>query len=467
MEERRPNGIRTRREALHSRATARGGGTLGRLARCRALALAQAGSSGMARPRRNRMAAVVAAVCLAAPAVASAEPQLPSTDPFYAPPVNFAAAAPGTVMRTRSTSFVYRGATVPVRATQVLYRTSDQLLAPAATVATVLVPQAPNGNIVSYQEAYDDLGGSCDPSYTLQGGNSGETVPTVEHGVISSLLAAGDTVVDSDYEGENLAYGAGQQAGYQTLDGIRAAEKLLNLNPVTTKVGMTGYSGGSIASEYAAELAPSYAPELNFVGTAIGGIPADFAHNLLYINGSASYSDVMPAIFVGVARAFHINLKKYLSPLGKQLTKQDSDKCIASYLGARPGLKYQELLKPRYQEPLANRTFVRILNRLTMSYSGTPKQPLYMAVGNSDGTGDTVMIAADVEGLAHVYCQRGVSVEFQEYQHMAHGEAGAHFFPIATEWLTQRFNGVPASDGCGSIGPGNSLALLPERHKHK
>ena len=419
------------------------------------------------RVQAGRTAVIAALACLAAPATAVAEPQLPSSDPFYAPPANFAATAPGTVLSTRSITFVLRGAMVPARATQVLYRTSDQLLAPAATVATVLVPEAPNGNVVSYQEAYDDLGGSCDPSYTLQGGNSGETVPTVEHGVISSLLAAGDTVVDSDYEGENLAYGAGQQSGYQTLDGIRAAENLLNLNPATTKVGMTGYSGGSIASEYAAELAPSYAPELDLVGTAIGGIPADFAHNLLYINGSASYSDVMPAIFVGLSRGFHLNLKKYLSPLGKQLTKQDGDKCIASYLGARPGLKYQELLKPRYQNPLAIPTFVRILNRLTMSYSGTPKQPLYMAVGNSDGTGDTVMIAADVEGLAHIYCQRGASVEFQEYQHMAHGEAGAHFFPIATEWLTQRFNGVPASDGCGSIGPGNSLALLPTHKKHR
>jgi len=405
--------------------------------------------------------ALAAVVCLASPAAASAEPQLPSADPFYSPPAEFAAAAPGTVLRTRSVTFVLRGVPEPVTATQVLYRTTNQLRGPAVTVATVLIPQVATGNIVSYQEAYDDLGGSCDPSYTLQGGNSGETVATVEHGVISSLLAAGDIVVDSDYEGENLAYGAGQQSGYQTLDGIRAAEHLLELNASTTPVGMMGYSGGSIASEYGAELAPTYAPELDFVGTAIGGIPVDFAHNLPYINGSPSYSDVMPAIFVGLGRGFEININRYLSPLGEQLTAQDSDKCIASYLGSRPGLTYQELLKPRYQNIFAVPVFVRILNRLTMSYTGTPKQPLYMAVGNSDGTGDTVMVTGDVEGLAHVYCQRGVSVEFQEYQKLAHGEAGARFFPTAVEWLTQRFAGVAATNGCSSIGSGNSLALLP------
>ena len=35
-----------------------------------------------------------------------------------------------------------------------------------------------------------------------------------------------------------------------------------------TPTGMLGYSGGSIATEWASELAPSYAPELNIIGAA-------------------------------------------------------------------------------------------------------------------------------------------------------------------------------------------------------
>ena len=37
---------------------------------------------------------------------------------------------------------------------------------------------------------------------------------------------------------------------------------------------MLGYSGGAIATEWAAELAPSYAPEVNerLIGAAIGGV---------------------------------------------------------------------------------------------------------------------------------------------------------------------------------------------------
>ena len=402
----------------------------------------------------------VGVALLATPGVALAAPQLPSADPFYAAPAGFAAAKPGTILRTRQVPFEIAGIGVPFNATQVLYRTTTQLGDPTVTVATVLRPLVGNGNVVSYQEAYDDLGGSCAPSYTLQGGNTGDTTALAEHPVMSAFLAAGDTVVDADYEGEDLAYGAGQQSGYQTLDGIRAAESLLAF-PSSTKVAMVGYSGGSIASEYAAELAPSYAPELNIVGTAIGGIPVDYVHNLNYINGTPSWSDVMPAIFVGLARAFHIDLDKYLSPLGQELTKQDADKCIASYLGAHPGLKYQDLAKPQYRDVLSIPLFATTMNRETMSYTGTPREPLYLGVGNVDGKGDGVMVAQDVVALGHAYCQRGLSVEFHEYKRLEHTTAALEFFPAAIVWLTARLNGVAPTNGCSSIGTGNSLALLP------
>ena len=39
-------------------------------------------------------------------------------------------------------------------------------------------------------------------------------------------------------------------------------------------------------AEWAAELAPTYSPELNLVGAAIGGIPVHLAHNTRYINGT-------------------------------------------------------------------------------------------------------------------------------------------------------------------------------------
>lgn len=76
--------------------------------------------------------------------------------------------------------------------------------------------------IVSFQTAYDALGSECDPSYTLQGGNSGDTVAQAEAAEIAVYVVAGFTVTVPDYEGENLDWGAGQESGYNTLDAIRA-----------------------------------------------------------------------------------------------------------------------------------------------------------------------------------------------------------------------------------------------------
>ena len=87
---------------------------------------------------------------------------------------------------------------------------------------------------------------------------------------------------------------------------------------VSTPVGMVGYSGGSIATEFASELAQGYAPHLDIVGVAEGGLPVDPLHNLAYVDhpGSA-WTWVIPVHLEGAARAFHLrDLNQYLSPAG-------------------------------------------------------------------------------------------------------------------------------------------------------
>jgi secretory lipase len=72
-----------------------------------------------------------------------------------------------------------------------------------------------------------------------------------------------------------------------TLDSIHAG---LNSSTIDSdaKVAMLGYSGGAIATEWAAELAPTCAPKVNehLIGAAIGGVLVHPAHNLHYVEGS-------------------------------------------------------------------------------------------------------------------------------------------------------------------------------------
>ena len=407
---------------------------------------------------------LIAAAAPATQAVAQG-PVLPSQDPFYtysgATPLS--QIAPGTVLAERGISLTIASLSVPVSAEQLLYRTAGEQGQPTVTVTTVIRPLLSLGSprIVSFQTAYDALGSLCDPSYTLQGGNPGDTIAQAEAAEIAVYVVAGFTVTVPDYEGENLDWGAGQESGYNTLDAIRATESYLHAGS-GTKVGMLGYSGGSIATEWAGELAPSYAPSLHIVGQADGGVPVDFAHNLTYINGDQDWAGVIPAVLVSLGRAFGVDITPYLSAYGQQVTSQVAGECIASFAASYPGLTAQSLLGAQYQDPFKIPVLVTILNKLIMGTGGTPAEPVLLGVGNADGTGDGIMIAGDVEALAHEYCQRGVPVSFDVYYGLQHTPAAVPFETHALAFLEGLFGGSAAPNGCSLIGTGNSLAPLPQ-----
>ena len=211
-------------------------------------------------------------------------------------------------------------------------------------------------------------------------------------------LSMGWVVTVPDFEGTHLDWMAGRESGYGTLDAIRATESYLHVG-ATTKVGLSGYSGGAVAGDWASELAPTYAPKLNIVGVALGGVPVDYAHMFTYINGDKVYSSVIPGMLLGLARAYHLDLTKYLSRYGAKVVRQESDACATEVFGDYPGLTYQKLMKPKYRDMMRVPAFVRILNAQIMGSAPghpNPKTPLFMGVGNADGNGDGVMRADDV-----------------------------------------------------------------------
>jgi hypothetical protein len=227
---------------------------------------------------------LVASAALAAPGARAA--LAPEQDPFYRyegkTPLKHI--APGTVLKTRTVPFHLAGIELPLTAVQLLYRSTSELGKPTVNVTSVLLPPAKalTPSVLSYQSFYDSLSTEDDPSYAISGGDpTGGEIPQVESVLISPALLAGETVVIPDTEGEEADFAAGPVYGYNTLDSLRAAlsSPATGLTS-TTKIGLAGYSGGAIATEWAAQLAPSYAPEINsdIVGAAMGGVLVDPAH---------------------------------------------------------------------------------------------------------------------------------------------------------------------------------------------
>jgi hypothetical protein len=424
---------------------------------------------------------LLTAAMLMAVSTAWAAPPTPEEDPFYdyAGTTPLAQVAPGTVLKTRTLSYHVVGIPLPVKAVQLLYRSTSQLGEPTVNVTSVLKPPLSIGTpqVVAYQSFYDSLNPADEPSYAISGGLTlGGAIPQVESALIGPELLAGRTVVIADTEGENADFAAGPEYGRNTLDSLRAALAA----PATgiagaKKIGMIGYSGGAIATEWAAELAPTYAPEVNakLIGAAMGGVLVDPAHNLHYVEGSLSWAGVMPMAIIGVSRAFHIDLTPYLSEYGAQLYAKLEKASIAEALAHYPGLTWAQLAKPEYPTPESIPVYVHTVNQLIMGTGGTPTTPLFIgqgALGELEGTpgdkpgigeGDGVMIAGDVRTLAREYCERGDKVLYDEYP-LGHITAAAPWIATAVPWLESRFAGLPAPSSCGSIPPGNSLAPIAE-----
>jgi hypothetical protein len=374
---------------------------------------------------------LVISMALTVPAAGAAVP--PGQDPFYsyggATPLE--SIAPGTVLKTRTLSYHVAGVPLPIEAVQLLYRSTGETGQPTVNVTSVLQPPLRLGapTILSYQSFYDSLNPEDEPSYAISGGVTlGGSIPTAESALIAPALLAGETVVVPDTEGETADFAAGPEYGINTLDSLRAVLSSPAAGAAGAKqIGLIGYSGGAIATGWAAELAQSYAPDISsrIVGAAIGGVLVDPAHNLHYVEGSTVWAGVIPMAVIGVSRAFHVDLTPYLNEYGLELYNKLQHASIAEVLGEYPGLTWAQLAKPEYPTPESVPVYVEVVNQLIMGSRGTPSMPMFIGQGNGGelegtsggkegiGPGDGVMIAGDVRSLARQYCSRGVAVQYE------------------------------------------------------
>lgn len=387
----------------------------------------------------------------------------------------------GTVLKSRVVTYHLQGVPVPLEAVQLLYRTRTQLGRPTVNVTSVIRPVIPLSStpkLVSYQSFYDSLNPNDEPSVAIAGGSGlGDTLANVETTLIAPLLLAGYTINVPDTEGQAADFADGPVYGTNTLDSLLAASNSAKAGVGhRSKIGLIGYSGGAIATEWAAELAHSYTPGIagRLVGSAIGGVLVDPDHNLHYIEGSTVWAGVLVMALIGIARGYDVNLVKYANPYGRALFAKLKTASIGTVLGEYPGLTWSQIAKKRYPEPEDVPVFVRLANKLIMGTGGTPTSPMFIGQGTGGqlegtsgskpgiGAGDGVMIAGDVRSLAREYCSRGVRVDYTQYP-TSHVTTVPLWTPQAYSWLVQRFAGGKAPSSCGSIAKGNSLAPI-SRH---
>jgi hypothetical protein len=401
-----------------------------------------------------------------------------TSDPFYTyggsrPLASF---APGDVLKERTLQYHILGVPTPVKVIQLLYRTVDAQGRAVANVTSVVRSlSGETAKAVSYQSFYDSLNPEDSPSRAIAGDLTlGGVIPNAESLLLAPLLAQGYNLVIPDTEGQAADFAAGPEYGAATLDSIRAATRAADTGLTgDTAFGLMGYSGGAIATNWAAALAPAYAPEVNrrLVGFAEGGVLVDPAHNLKYVDGSLLWSGVIPMALIGVSRSFGIDLTPYLSSYGLQVYNSLQKASIVDALGRYPGLTWKKMAKPQYADPDSVRAFVDAVNKVDLGTAATPTIPGYIGQGDGGvfegtfsnvpgvGTGDGVMVAGDVRALARQYCATGDhAISYQQFDVLSHVGTAVPWAAAAIGWLDARFAGRTAPSDCGRIAVGNSLA---------
>nr|WP_243859262.1 lipase family protein [Amycolatopsis arida] len=334
----------------------------------------------------------------------------------------------------------------PVRAWQLLYRSTSATGEPNAVSGILLVPPVPWSNgprpLVAYAVGTHGLGDSCAPSYRLATGTENEVV------LIAQALTRGWAVVLTDYEGLGTpgthTYATGQSEGRALLDAARAAQRVPEAGLAADgPVGLFGYSQGGQAVAFAAELHPSYAPELRVAGAAPGGVPADLVEVAKFNDGGPAFGLVIGAA-TGLATAYpDVPFEEILNDRGRALVERVKEACTVELGAAAPFGRLAQfttvpdpLDDPRWQARLAeNRAGQHAPSAPVFLYHGTLDELIPYRVGRD---------------LRDRYCDRGATVRWQPIplaEHIAGVAAGG---PIAMEWLGQRFAGAPVVDSCGA-----------------
>jgi hypothetical protein len=246
---------------------------------------------------------------------------------FYLPSEPLGPGKPGDVIRAEPMdAYLAPGVRLRARAWRVLYRSTSAIGEPTAVSGTVLIPAGGLGGarrtrrprpLIGYAVGTHGIGDVAAPSRLLTRGLEWEA------GMIAMVLARGWAVAVTDYQGLGTpgdhTYMVGRALGPNVLDAMRAARALAPAQlPLQGPAAIVGYSEGGAAAGWAAQLQPTYAPDIPLAGVAAGAAAADVETAGPQLDGSF-FSFFIAYGGIGYAAAYpELELDPYLTPRAKE-----------------------------------------------------------------------------------------------------------------------------------------------------
>jgi len=395
---------------------------------------------------------------------------------FYTPPDPLPPGQPGDLIRTEPSRLALEpsgqlGAYVGT-GTRIMYRSNDAQGNPVAVTGTYIEPDvAWPGNgprpLLAYATGPYGAGEQCAPSRLFNQGihfsQGFDLMINVEEGWIATMLARGFAIVVTDGVGMGVHGPQSPQwlnrvaAGTAMLDAARAAMKLpdTSLDP-HGPVALWGYASGGQASLSAAELASTYAPELNIVGTFADAPVTDIVQAIPGIDGNflavlAGY--LLRGIFAAYPQTEE-PIRNVLTPRGLQMLDWSGHTCLLQG-GVDYAFRHLEFwFNTDLDALISNDPFKSLLVAQRVG-NIKPKGPVYIA----HNRWDPLIPYQAARQTAQDWCAMGADVEFwtNEQPPLFNKLAINNLLQPYVDgersmaWVTDRFNGVPTTPNCGQF----------------
>jgi hypothetical protein len=347
---------------------------------------------------------------------------------FYRPPQPLRPRPPGALIRSEPVP-----APAGARGWRILYHSRDTAGRDIAVSASVFVPRGRPAGIVAWAHGSIGLGDACAPSTDEQ------PLGGIEDG--PALLAAGDAVVATDYEGLGTPgphpYLIGASEARSVLDAVRAARRLV---PLGRSFVAFGHSQGAHAALFTGELAAAYAPDLRLLGVAAAAPPIDLPALARRVGQSNAGIGRLVTLAAGYSATDpSAPLDAIMTPLGRKGLSLIEDGCDDDIVTAYEGLSARSVFirDPRTTPPWSTglaRGSVGLL---------PPDVPVLVMEGGKDPNIPLTETTATVRRM----CRGGDTIVYRVYPRAYHNVVPSAARDLNT-WIAARFRGEPAPRGC-------------------
>ncbi|MCH9733764.1 MAG: lipase family protein [Actinomycetia bacterium] len=262
-----------------------------------------------------------------------------------------------------------------------------------------------------------------------------------------AYLADGYAVAISDYEGlgerGRHPYLEPRTSAFNVTDAVRALRSIFP--DISTQWVAFGNSQGGQAAWAANEVAGWYGTGLDLVGSVALSPAANvtaLADLARYHSLTSDQQAVMPLVVAGVER-FTPELTEH-SLLPDFTPEQEGDifSCEADSSTLRADVLSHSI---RLDDPATTALLRDALRRIAL-----PQEPLAAPMLVINGLDDQTILPQWVTTAVDGACELGGRVEHFEVADAGHGDLGSAAYEIASEWVRDRFDSLPAPSNCGA-----------------